>query len=202
MINQNKIFTTVYPKKISLFSKAKGEFVFPGLKQEDKLIGNKRRRNKEDDIRRMIGRRFFNDIVLNLINEILKNAGSIISFEKIQQDVVYDLVKKNNKKLLDMSLEQIFTKKDLYRGKNLEKYNHNLKLINLLKSEEYNDIRQSTQIDRILNMKYYDLFQEYITSNEFVEEINRLKNNKMKFDDSYIEKYIYYSLNFINNFID
>ena len=150
----------------------------------------------------MIGRRFFNDIILNLINEILKNAGSIISFEKIQQDVVYDLVKKNNKKLLDMSLEQIFTKKDLYRGKNLEKYNHNLKLINLLKSEEYNDIRQNTQIDRILNMKYYDLFQEYITSNEFIEEINRLKNNKMKFDDSYIEKYIYYSLNFINNFID
>ena len=45
MINQKKIFTTVYPKKISLFSKAKGEFVFPGLKQEDKLIGNKRRRD-------------------------------------------------------------------------------------------------------------------------------------------------------------
>ena len=201
-INKKKIFITVYPQKISLFTKSKEEFVFPALKQENKFIGNKRRRNKEDDIRRMIGRRFFNDIVLNLINEILKNAGCIISFEKIQQDVVYDLVKKNNKKLLDMSLEQIFTKKDLYRGKNLEKYNHNLKLINLLKSEEYNDIRQSTQIDRILNMTYYDLFQEYITSNEFIEEINRLKNNKMKFDDSYIEKYIYYSLNFINNFID
>ena len=87
MINQKKIFTTVYPKKISLFSKAKEEFVFPGLK-EDKLIGNKRRRNKEDDIRRMIGRRFFNDIVLNLINSKLKNAGCI-------------------------SLGQIFSKKDL-----------------------------------------------------------------------------------------
>ena len=58
MINQKKIFITVYPKKISLFSKVKEEFVFPELKQEDKLIGNKRRRNKEDDIRRMIGRRF------------------------------------------------------------------------------------------------------------------------------------------------
>ena len=45
----------------------------------------------------MIGRRFFNDIVLNLINEILKNAGCIISFEKIQQDIVYDLVKKTKK---------------------------------------------------------------------------------------------------------
>ena len=27
-----------------------------------------------------------------------------------------------------MSLEQIFIKKELYRGKNMEKYNHNLKL--------------------------------------------------------------------------
>jgi len=97
MINQKKIFITVYPKKISLFSKAKGEFVFPELKQENKLIGNKRRRDKEDDIRPMIGRRFFNDIVLNLINEILKNAGCMISFGKIQQDVVYDLVKKTIK---------------------------------------------------------------------------------------------------------
>ena len=113
MINQKKIFITVYPKKISLFTKAKGKYVFPELKQENKLIGNKRRRDKEDDIRPMIGRRFFNDIVLNLINEILKNEGSIISFEKIQQDIVYDLVKKYNKKLLDMYLEQIFTKKDL-----------------------------------------------------------------------------------------
>ena len=89
MINQKKIFITVYPKKISLFTKAREEFVFPDLKEENKLIGNKRWRNKEDDIRPMIGRRFFNDIVLNLINEILKNAGSI-------------------------SLEQIFSKKDLH----------------------------------------------------------------------------------------
>ena len=109
----------------------------------------------------MIFRRFFNDILLNLINDLLKESGSIIIFEKIQQVVVYDLVKKNNKKLLDTSLKQIFVKKELYRGKNMKKYYHNLKLINLLKSEEYDDIRESTQIDRILNMKYHDLFQEY-----------------------------------------
>ena len=197
-----KIFLTVYPKRISLFTKTKEKINISLQKTDKELIGKKRRRNKEDDIRRMIGRRFFNDILLNLINDLLKEAGSKIIFEKIQQDVVYDLVKKNNKKLLDMSLEQIFIKKELYRGKILEKYNHNLKLINLLKSEEYNDIRQSTQIDRILNMKYYDLFLEYISSNEFIEEINRLKDNKTKFDDTYVEKYIYYSFNFIKNFID
>ena len=45
----------------------------------------------------MIDRRFFNDILLNLINDLLIESGSIIIFEKIQQDIVYDLVKKNNK---------------------------------------------------------------------------------------------------------
>jgi hypothetical protein len=199
--DKKKIFLTVYPKKISLFTKPKIDIDFSSEKADNELLGNKRRRNKEDDIRRMIGRRFFNDILLNLINSLLKESGSAIIFEKIQQDVVYDLVKKNNKKLLDLSLEQIFVKKELYRGKNMEKYYHNLKLINLLKSEEYFDIRQNTQIDRILNMKYYELYEEYISSNEFIEEINRLKNNKTKFDDSYVEKYIYYSFNFIKNFI-
>ena len=199
--DKKKIFLTVYPKKISLFTKPKIDIDFSSEKADNELLGNKRRRNKEDDIRRMIGRRFFNDILLNLINSLLKESGSAIIFEKIQQDVVYDLVKKNNKKLLDLSLEQIFAKKELYRGKNMEKYYHNLKLINLMKSEEYFDIRQNTQIDRILNMKYYELYQEYISSNEFIEEINRLKNNKTKFDDSYVEKYIYYSFNFIKNFI-
>ena len=45
----------------------------------------------------MIFRRFFNDILLNLINDLLKESGSIIIFEKIQQDVVYELVKKTIK---------------------------------------------------------------------------------------------------------
>ena len=45
----------------------------------------------------MVDRIFFNDILLNLINDLLIESGSIIIFEKIQQDVVYDLVKKNNK---------------------------------------------------------------------------------------------------------
>ena len=103
--------------------------------------------------------------------------------------------------MLKKTLKQIFIEKELYRENNLEKYNHNLKLIKLIKSDEYKNIRENTQIDKILEMKYYDLFQEYLSSNEFIEEINRLKNNK-KFDKSYIAKYIYYSLHFIENFFD
>ena len=92
----------------------------------------------------MIGRRFFNDVLLNLINAILKKAGCINLFEKFQQDVIYHLVKKFNKNVLDMTLEDIFTKKELYNENNLEKYNHNLKLIKQIKSVEFVDIREST----------------------------------------------------------
>ena len=80
------------------------------------------------------------------------------------------------------------------------KYFHNIKVLNLLKSEDYLEIRRRTQIDRILKMTYSDLFEEYLSSKEFVDEIARLKNNKEKFDKIYINNYIYYSLHFLENF--
>ena len=201
-IERKKIFLPIYPKRVTIFTKAENKFEFIKINSAKEFINKKRRRNKEDDIRRMIGRRFFNDVLLNLINAILKNAGCKNIFEKFQQDVIYYLVKKYNKNVLDMSLEDIFTKKELYNEYNLEKYNHNLKLINKIKSDEFIDIRESTQIDRILNMRYYDLFKEYLASNEFIEEINRLKSNNKKFDNFYIEQYIYYNYHFIDNFLD
>ena len=201
-IEKNKIFMTIYPKRVTIFSKAENKFEFIKINSSEKFINKKRRRNKEDDIRRMIGRRFFNDVLLNSINAILKKVGCKNIFEKFQQDAIYYLVKKYNKKALDMTLEDIFTKKELYNENNLEKYNHNLKLINKIKSDEFFDIRESTQIDVILNMRYYDLFKEYIASNEFIEEINRLKSNNKKFDSFYIEQYIYYNYHFIDNILD
>ena len=201
-VEKNKIFLTVYPRRVTIFTKAENKLEFLKISSEEKFMNKKRRRNKEDDIRRMIGRRFFNDVLLNLINAKLKKVGCINIFEKFQQDVIYYLVKKYNKNVLEMTLEDIFTKKELYNVNNLEKFNHNLKLINQIKSEEFFDIRENTQIDLILNIRYYDLFKEYLVSNEFIEEINRLKSNNKKFDNFYIDQYIYYNYHFIDNFLD
>ena len=194
------IFFVIYPKKYSLFTKVNIKEELAEVNEKLEFINKKRRRNKEDDIRRMIGRRFFNDILYNKINDILIKEGSKLIFEKLQQDLIYDLVKKSNKHLLNKSLEHIFVTKELYKGKNMMKYFHNIKVLNLLKSEDYLEIRRRTQIDRILKMKYSDLFEEYLSSKEFVDEIARLKNNKEKFDKIYINNYIYYSLHFLENF--
>ena len=197
-----KVFFVIYPKRFSLFNKANIEDKLIYIKEKSELIKKKRRRNKEDDVRRMIGRRFFNDVLYNKINDLLVKEGSKYIFEKLQQDLVYDLVKKCNKHLLNKTLEYILITKELYKGNNMEKYLHNMKVLKLLKSEDFLEIRERTQIDRILKMKYIDLFKEYISSKEFIDEIERLKNNKEKFDDSYINNYIYYTLNFIQNFSD
>ena len=201
-IEKNKIFMTIYPKRVTIFTRVESKFEFIKIKSAEKFVGKKRRGNKEDDIRRMISRRFFNDVLLNSLNAILKKEGCKNIFEKFQQDVIYYLVKKFNKNVLNMTLEDIFTKKELYNENNLEKYNHNLKLIRKIKSGEFIDIRESTQINILLNMRYYDLFKQYLTSNEFIEEINRLKSNNKKFDNFYIEQYIYYNYHFIDNFLD
>ena len=197
-----KIFFIIKTKKISLFTKVNKEDQLKEINEKPEFIKKKRRRNKEDEIRRMIGRRFFNDILYNKINDILKKQGSDIFFEKIQPDLIYDLVKKCNKHLLNKNLEEILITKELYKGKNMEKYFHNIKVLNYLRSEDYLEIRERTQIDKILKMKYVELFKEYISSKEFVEEIDRLKNNKEKFDNCYINRYIYYSLHFLENFRD
>ena len=200
-----KIFFIIKTKKISLFTEVNKEDQIKEIKEineKHKFIKKKRRRNKEDEIRRMIGRRFFNDILYNKINDILKKQGSDIFFEKIQPDLIYDLVKKCNKHLLNKNLEEILITKELYKGKNMEKYFHNIKVLYYLRSEDYLEIRERTQIDKILKMKYVELFKEYISSKEFVEEIDRLKNNKEKFDNCYINRYIYYSLHFLENFRD
>ena len=63
----------------------------------------------------------------------------------------------------------------------------------LVKSKE---VQENKELKKILNKKYFELFEDYLNSKEFkIDEINRLKNNKM--DDVYIKRYIYLAKNFI-----
>ena len=69
-----------------------------------------------------------------------------------------------------MILEEIFRKRELY--------------------QENDDLKY------IFNLKYFELFEEYINSKEFrIDEINRLKKNKM--EDLYIQRYIHLARHYI-----
>ena len=50
------------------------------------------------------------------------------------------------------------------------------------------DIQENADLRRILNKKYSELFEEYVNSKEFEDEVKRLKEKNMS--DDYIERYI------------
>jgi hypothetical protein len=190
--NKKKIFNINYREKTSLFTNIENilsikEEPFMKRKRNPK---RRRRRDNQDNIRKKIKRGFINKSLIKKINELLKNSGSKLYFEKLPQNFVCDITKSSNNKILNMTLEEIFENKELYDQKYFNNYNHN---INVLKSK---DIQECQELKEILNKKYCELFEEYINSKEFqIDEINRLKNNEM--DDAYIEKYIYLALHFI-----
>ena len=191
--NSRKIFEVIRPEKIELFSKLEGDLF---KEEEYSLINRKRykkkrsRKENQDNIRKKIKRGFFNSALIPKINMIIKKQGGKFFFEIFKQHFVSDVTRKNNMELFNMTLEEIFRKKELYNEIELNSYYCNLKLIN---SKE---IQENKELKNILNLKLLNIFEEYINSKEFnIEEIKRLKSKNMK--DSYIKRYIHLAKNFI-----
>ena len=190
-----KIFDVIYPDKYSVFTRIENDLSYL-LKEEEILCQRKRynirrkRRENNDNIRKKIKRGFFNKGLIHKLNMILKNQNINSYFEIFQQHFVGDVTKRTNNQLMNMTLEEIFEKKELYQESELKSYKHNF---NLVKSIE---IQENKELKNILNKKLYLIFEEYINSKEFlIDEINRLKNKKM--DNGYIQRYIYLTKHFI-----
>ena len=200
---KKKYFKVIYPQKYSLFNKTnKLEFNLIAEKDELNLLGNKRlsyrrqRKDNKDNIRTKIKRGFFNSALINKLNDKLKSIGSTKYFMKFPQNFVSDISQKRNKEIVNMTLREIFEKKELYKQENeigFENYLHNLKVI------QSEIIKDNSEFKKILNKTFRELYEEYINSDEFkIGEIGRLKEHKM--EDDYIKKYIYLSRELIDFF--
>ena len=195
--NISKIFEVIYPKKDSVFTRIENDSIHKEEKfeQRKRYPNKRRRRENQDNIRKKIKRGFLNNGLIKKINEILKNNGIGFFFEKFQQNFVCDVTRRTNNALMNMTLEEIFEKKELYKEAELKYYYHNL---NLVKSKI---IQENIEIKNILNKKLYLIFEEFVNSKEFlIDEINRLKNKNM--DNEYIERYKYLTKHFIEFAMD
>ena len=191
--NSDKIFEVIRPIKVGLFTKLETDL---SKEKEDTFMKRKRynekrsRKENQDNIRKKIKRGFLNNALIPKINMIIKKNGGKIFFEIFKQHFVSDVTRKRNMELINMTLEEIFRKKELYHETDINFYYKNLKLVN---SKE---IQENKELKNILNLKLIKIFQEYINSKEFnIDEINRLKIKNMK--DSYFKRYIYLAQNFI-----
>jgi hypothetical protein len=188
---KKNIFNVIYPNKIALFTETEIELpeILIGRKRESE---RKRRKYNQDNIRKKIKRGFLS-ILIDKLNKILASIGISLYFVKLPQSFVSDVVRKTNKEILNLTLEEIFKKEELYKldkDEDLIKYRHNLDVIN---DEE---IQGNAEIKNILNKKYYEIYEDYINSKEFlIDEINRLRNKKM--ENEYIERLKYLAKYFI-----
>ena len=186
--NQNDSLSS--SEKSNLFSNTEKN---SDLAKEDwKMFKRKRsqtrrpRKDNQDNIRKKIRRGFFNNALINKLNEKLKSIGNKQYLRKFPQNFVIDVNQKRNKEFFNMTLLEIFEKKEIYsfeKEEGLNNYLHNLKV---LQNEE---IKENKEFKKILNKTIYELYEEYINSDEFrLIEINRLKQKKMQ--DDYIIRYI------------
>ena len=200
-INSNKqSYSVSSSDRSNSVTKDESKPILDKEKEKVNLIGKKRRRARKedkDDIRVKIKRAFYNISLRNKLNNKLKSIGSKKYFEKFPKYFASDPNKKRNKEILNMTLNQIFEKKELYNyeddcGKT--KYLHNLKTV------QNEEIKKNEEFQKILNKTFRELFEEYINSDEFkIDEINRLKK---KNGDEYIKKYKELAENLIEFFSD
>jgi hypothetical protein len=156
-----------------------------------------KRKENSDNIRKKIKARFLK-VLKNSINQRLKLAGSKKLFNFLPQAFICNVSKQKNKAVLNLSLKELF-QKNLCEGeksKDLKNYYHNLSVLEYL--EQNYDIGEKSNYNNFKNMKYYQIFNEYLKSKEFEMEIASLKQEKE--NDKYIRNYIIKANNFLNFF--
>ena len=155
---------------------------------------------REDNIRACIGRHFCS-FLIDLIVKMQQQCNCILYLQKFPRDLILHAAEKSNKHYLEYTLEELFENKQLYENKDpFDVYSMNLKVIHELKSEKNKKIMEMFGYDKILKMKYRELYKLCSKSNEYKQykqqiiELYEKKGikEKEKIDlwfDNFIERY-------------
>ena len=190
LINEIKNDIIKNDKKKMYFSKNNSDDVFNQKKGKKKKNITCRKENT-DNINKKIKTRFLK-LLRNYMNKKLKAARCKKQFKYIQQTCASNTNKDFNKEMLSMKLKDFFTKNILVsmNVKNIKKtdltnYEYNKKVYEHLIKNNYN-------FD-FLDKTFIELFDEYLNSKQFEEEIDNLRNNnkeKLEYIKNYIIKAI------------
>ena len=158
-----------------------------------------KRKENSDNIRKKIKARFLK-VLRNNVNEKLKIAGSKKLFKLLPQKFITNISKEKNKPILNLTFKDIFSKNFCEKGKecgpDLQKYHHNLIVLNYL--EKNKNISEKSNYNNFKNMTFNQIFDEYLKSKEFEIEIASLKQEKES--DKYIKDYIIKASDLMNFF--
>ena len=175
-----------------------------------------KRKLKPDDIRKKIKSRFLKSLKTQ-INEKLYNAKSEKVFDFLPQCFICCITRKRNgNSVLNMTFNELMTTDFFEKYKDTstdnqsflnkkreidcpdkKKYKNNMRVIGYLEDNE--EIAKKINFDIIQKMTYRELYDEYLKSKEFEEDILKLKNEE-KEEQKYINNYIINANNLMDYF--
>ena len=169
----------------------------PNQKKSHKKKRNlKKRKENSDNIRKKVKSRFLK-ILKNTINQKLKLAGSKEFFSFLPQIFISNISRDKNREVLDLTYKEFFSKNfcedEKANESDMKKFKHNLKVLEYL--DKNKEIAEKSNYNVFKNMKFYQIFNEYLRSKEFEKEITSLKLQKE--NDKYIRNYIIKAGSFI-----
>ena len=139
------------------------------INKKRKFIDNDYKKNK-----RLIY--FFNNYLLKANNDIIKKARCEFYFYKLSRELILDLFAENKKDNFQMTLFDIYTKKELYNQKYIKShFEPNLEVLKKLHSDKYINIMDKSGLEKKLKMKVDDLYQEFLNSNENKKAFDKYK---------------------------
>ena len=157
-----------------------------------------KRKYNSDNIRKKVKTAFHRHLK-DSINKRLNFAGSKQIFDYLPQIFITNITKNKNTINMDLTLEEIFSKnfccgKDV-KESTISKYWHNVSVLKYL--EKNKEISKKSNFNIIKDMKYHEIYEEYLNSKEFEKEISRLKKKET---DKYIRRYINKAKNLLDFF--
>ena len=156
-----------------------------------------KRKDNSDNIRKKIKSRFHRNLK-NIINQKLQLAGSTKIFDYLPQIFITNITKNKNRNSIHLTLEEILSK-DFCIGKvaqsTINKYRHNVSVLQYL--EKNKEISKKSNFNIFKDMKYHEIYEEYLNSKEFENEISKLREKE---SEQYINKYIIKAISLIEFF--
>ena len=149
------------------------------------------RKYNSDNIRKKIKVRFIKKLI-HSVNKRLKLAGTRKKFRPLAQKLISTVTKEKNKAFFNLPFKDIFSK-NFSEGKesvdsDLRNLNNNLSVLKYL--EKNIEVSEKSNYCNFKNMTFGEIFNEYLKSNEFEMEINRLiiSNENKEYISDYIIK--------------
>lgn len=155
-------------------------------------------KEKPYDLRKKAKARFHKELK-NTFNLKLDSVKATYKLDFLPQEFIINLTKGKNMGIINMTLEELLLTNFNIGLNNVsqttfDRFQNNKNLLEYLKNNKC-DINKIFNFDAVKNMTYRQIYEEYLVSKEFENEIANLKENYL-----YIVLYIYYAVTLMDYF--